>query len=432
MQKLILSLGAAVLAAASWAQSSPFISEFLINPTGTDEGLESIELTAPASFDYSSNGGWYFLSIEADGGNSNTGEIDNIIDLTGATAGTNGLLLIRDNLANVHFPAPDPLTAIIDRGAEMTPDLENGAQTWVLAHGTKPALKFDFDTNNDGVVDQTPPGLTIVDAVSYIAEAGTGYSFGGQLGGFDFGQCFGTGGITPFTPDAGYRVLDCDGDPAGWTVLDVFDTGGGGLGPWGVRASAGTYFQVGMEAFGIDYTVFTLDLGTRNIEFCEGGPIELAPISYTLGPQGSEEGANDVTKVTTSDDIRAVAFNTTVANNNIPSIRFTFFFTSPVTNGITELNASVELQSQFLNHERRVEFVNATNNNAFFQVALDVATAPNVDVTLTGSLTNAADIAAVVAGDGTVKTTARGRKVGVMPAQKHRLRVDMAKLVVSQ
>jgi len=163
------------------------------------------------------------------------------------------------------------------------------------------------------------------------------------------------------------------------------------------------------------------------------GPITdvLAPTSYTLGPQGAEEGTNDVSKVTTSDDIRAVAFNTTVANNNIPSIRYTFFFTSPVTTGITELKATFENQSQFANHEIRGGFVNASNNNSFFDVFTDVDITPNVDKVRVASLTNPADIAAVVAGDGTVKTALRGRKVGVMPAQKHRLRVDMAKLEVT-
>jgi hypothetical protein len=139
-----------------------------------------------------------------------------------------------------------------------------------------------------------------------------------------------------------------------------------------------------------------------------------------------------VSKIRTSDNVRAEATNTTVANSNIPSIRYTFFFNSPVTTGITELKSTVEHQSQFANHEVRLEFVNASNNNAFFQVDLMVQNTPNVDVTRSGSLTNAADIAAVVAADGTVKTTARGRKVGVMPAQTHRLRIDFAKLEVSQ
>lgn len=192
--------------------------------------------------------------------------------------------------------------------------------------------------------------------------------------------------------------------------------------------------HVDAERYDYTYGVAPDPLGLCHAFYMgDSGPITevLAPTSYTVGPQGTEEGANDVNKVTTSDDNRAVAFNTTVANNSIPSIRFTFFFTSPVTTDITELKASVETQSQFANHEVRVEFVNASNNNNFFQVFLDVETTPNSDEVRTGSLTNAGDIATVVALDGTVKTTARGRKVGVMPAQKHRLRVDMAKLEVT-
>jgi hypothetical protein len=157
----------------------------------------------------------------------------------------------------------------------------------------------------------------------------------------------------------------------------------------------------------------------------------LAPTSYVVGPQGSEEGANDVNKIATSNDVRAVATNTAVANNNIPSIRYTFNFDSPVTSGITKLESIVEHQSQFANHEVRLEFVNASNNNAFIQVDVMVQTTPNVDVVRSGSLTNAGDIATVVSGSGLVKTTARGRKVGVMPAQTHRLRIDQAQLKVT-
>jgi len=194
----------------------------------------------------------------------------------------------------------------------------------------------------------------------------------------------------------------------------------------GVHVDAERYdytYGVAPDPLGISHGFYTSD----------SGPITevLAPTSYTLGPQGSEEGANDVSKVTTSDDVRAVAFNTTVANNNIPSIRYTFFFTSPVTTDITELKSTVESQSQFGNHEIRLEFVNATNNNAFVGNFTETETSPNVDKVRNLSLTNAGDISAVVALDGTVKTTCRGRKVGVMPAQKHRLRVDMAQLSVT-
>jgi len=420
-------------AVAAGAQSAPFISEIYVNIPGVDDGFEALEFTAPANFNFSSNGGWYLLCIEGNEPAANTGEVDNIIDLTGASAGSNGILLVRDDMTNVHQPAPPAQTNIIERGAEMNPDIENGAATYVLGYGTKPPLKYDFDTDNNGTVDQTPAGFTIVDAVSWADDASnvkSGWGYGDQLGGTDFGHCM-KPPVDGFTPDAAYRVIGCDGNPAGWVVIDTEDRGGGGLGPWGVQLDGTGYQEIGLDTFGFDVETFTLDLGHPNIVVCEG-PITLAPTAYTLGPQGSEEGANDVAKVQTSDDVRAVAFNTTVANNNIPSIRFTFFFTSPVTTGITELKATVEHQSQFANHEVRIEFVNASNNNAFFQVDSMVQGTPNADVTRSGSLTNAGDIAAVVAGDGTVKTTARGRKVGVMPAQKHRLRVDMAKLEVSQ
>lgn len=188
------------------------------------------------------------------------------------------------------------------------------------------------------------------------------------------------------------------------------------------------------ELYDYTYGVAPDPLGLSHAFYvADSGPITetLAPTSYVVGPQGSEEGANDVSKIVTSDNVRAVAVNTTVANTNIPSIRYTFNFTSPVTSGITELKSTVEHQSQFANHEVRLEFVNANNNNQFIQVDIMVQSTPNTDVVRSGSLTNAGDIASVVALNGLVKTTARGRKVGVMPAQLHRLRIDQAQLTVT-
>ena len=66
-------------------------SEIVINPPGTDEGFESIELTGTPGLPLS---GWWILAIEGDG--TTAGLVDVRISLGAYVLGANGVLLLRD------------------------------------------------------------------------------------------------------------------------------------------------------------------------------------------------------------------------------------------------------------------------------------------------------------------------------------------------
>ncbi|MFO0828952.1 MAG: thrombospondin type 3 repeat-containing protein [Phycisphaerales bacterium] len=198
-------------------QDDFLLSELLINPPGTDDGQESIEVSGPASLSMKS---WWIITI--DGDTSNAGTVDERIDLSGVVSGTNGLVLVRDG-SGVILPGPDAATALLTLVAN--PNIENGSNTFVLGFGIAPPINYDLDVDNDGVIDAPFSGFFVHDAVA-IVENDTGANFGyaAQLGfpGNDFGP------FSNFTPDALYRLTDCNGAFTGWAGGDTLGTNPGG------------------------------------------------------------------------------------------------------------------------------------------------------------------------------------------------------------
>lgn len=157
----------------------------------------------------------------------------------------------------------------------------------------------------------------------------------------------------------------------------------------------------------------------------------VSPSSYSVGPQGLEEGTNDVNKILTNDGVRTSATNTAVANSSIPAIRYNVFFTSPFLTP-TKLEATVDAQSQYANVEQRIDFVSLANPNNVYQKDLFVYGSANTDVTRTATVTNAAEIADIVnAGTGAFEIRVRYRKVGVLPSNIFRGRLDYVKVDVT-
>jgi len=219
-----LSLTAAILGLAGTASAiDPYISELFWNPGGTDQGWERIELAGDpgASLD-----GYWFVVME--GENVPAGSIDLLIDLSGFTFGSNGLLLIADDPANVLDPAPDPATNIVT--FDFNPDIENGANTFILVKGTPTfALGQDLDVGpeptfiGDGVLDEgTFGGVTVLDAVGWIDSASSAvdydYANDPQIGfpNGALGKLLDTSG-NAYNAQLFFRVRteDCSG-PANW------------------------------------------------------------------------------------------------------------------------------------------------------------------------------------------------------------------------
>jgi hypothetical protein len=182
--RILSIVGLALLSSAAFSNS---INEFLVNPPGTDQGGEFIELKGIPS---TSVAGLTFVVIEGDG-TTVYGIVDQAVALTGSY-GTNGLFMIRD-AATALSPAPHPATTI--QVHDFTPDIENGANTYLLVSGWSGIVGMDLDTNNDGILDAMP-WTTVHASIGYLATGATpGFAYAAQIGGTNFVQA-------GFTPDA--------------------------------------------------------------------------------------------------------------------------------------------------------------------------------------------------------------------------------------
>ena len=235
------------------ACAQPQFSELFINPPGPDQGYESIEIMGEPG--YSMAECWI---IVIDGNRPNPGVVLQLIDLSGATIGSNGLLLVRDDLSIAILPPPDPATVLVLH--DFDPDLINSTLTFVLAAGTPWfARSFDLDFDNNGVLD-SPLFMTVHDAVSYSDGGANDYEYAGQLdNGVELGTHSGAG--RAYTPDAIYRILDAAGSSLTWAGGDVVGPLGG---PWTWNNDKSFGFEAACLT---SVATIELDLGSENFRF---------------------------------------------------------------------------------------------------------------------------------------------------------------------
>jgi len=221
MNKTRLAALAGALFVSSFA-SAQQLSELMINPTGADTNREFIELKSTPGFSYNN----YFL-LEIDGDLSVAGRINKTVLLTGLTAGSNGLLLIKKAVTNF-LPTASGATTILNLPVG-DPDFHNSSTTFILCAGTPPVATTDFDAANNGSFNIALLGTaTIADAVSIEDnDVGNNFGYADNLGFKNFPA--GT-----YMPDMLYRVNN-SGLTAflGWTAMDVLiDAGGAASGPY--------------------------------------------------------------------------------------------------------------------------------------------------------------------------------------------------------
>ncbi len=199
MKKFALSVCAAI---ASAAGAQVQFNEVLVNPPGSDNGNEFIELKSSVpNYDMT---GLTIVVIEGDcGAGCVAGTIDVVLNLGGKSTGSNSLFLWRD-AASVLPPGPDPATPVFVQ--DFVPDLENGSNTWLIVTGFTGSVTQDLDANNDGILDSTP-WTAVIDALGYKDgnNRSTHLQYASQLGGLDI-----TDNVLPdpdgFTPDIFGRV----------------------------------------------------------------------------------------------------------------------------------------------------------------------------------------------------------------------------------
>lgn len=280
------ALVAATLCSSASAQFS--LSEIFVNPPGTDQTQEGIEIVGPPNTALT---GYSLLVIEGDG--TNPGPVDVSLDLSAFSTGSNGILLIRDDVSVV-LPGPDANTNVVI--FDFTPDIENGSNTFVLGNGTAPAAAFDTDTDNDGALDVGAlAGFNVVDAVGFVENDGaSNVAYGDDLGFVNIGPFSGPSPAS-HNPDCLVRVFNPNGTTCVWVGGDVTGTNPGG--PYAFDFAGNRTF--GFDALNV--TAADVSLGQSNVappdsdndgvgDCCDGCPNDPLKLNPGLCGCGIPEG----------------------------------------------------------------------------------------------------------------------------------------------
>lgn len=219
-----------VVAARPASAQSVFFNEVLFNPPGDDNGFEYIELAS--ILPNTALTGLTLLIVE--GENVVAGTIDQAISLDSFVTGTNGLLLLRDSATFTQEPGTSVVTS------DFSPDIENGANTFLIVQGYSGMVGTDYDVDNNGVFDSLP-WTSVVSGFGYIDNAsssgGTDYVYalpnvevvGPQVGSPDGGGVVGPNAYARIS-GTGY-VFRVDGtSPGPYTVDPNFVSGAGAEG----------------------------------------------------------------------------------------------------------------------------------------------------------------------------------------------------------
>ena len=163
--------GAANDACGSVSIPTVVLNEIGINPPGTDTNFEFFELKGTPS---ASLAGLTLISIDGDG--DGAGAIDEIIDLSSFSLGTNGLFLLRENDTTTPGAEFIPTPAAATTKNSLTDiNIENGTVTFLIVSGFTGTLNQDLDTNNDGTLDIRPwtvgvDSVALTDAISSSSD----------------------------------------------------------------------------------------------------------------------------------------------------------------------------------------------------------------------------------------------------------------------
>ena len=130
--------------------SDVLLNEAFINNPGQDSNLEYVEILTEA---FSTLSDVWLIEIDGDGGNA--GLIDNAQNLSGISAGANGLILLGDGYESSH-PWTNEVSSLTTIANLDGGSIENGSVNLMLVSGFTGAVDTDLDTNNDGVLDSTP------------------------------------------------------------------------------------------------------------------------------------------------------------------------------------------------------------------------------------------------------------------------------------
>ncbi|MEX1189260.1 MAG: T9SS type A sorting domain-containing protein [Bacteroidia bacterium] len=186
-----LLLGLTILFQSNFIYSQILLNEVLVNPPGTDNPFEFIEIKGDPGTTINQI---YLCVFEGD--SASAGNCDLSIPLQNITLGSNGLLFVGTTIGYPDLPSE---TVVLDELAFAVPGgyLENGSTTFALIFSTVNIVEdADYDTNNDGILD-LPLGAVLLDAVGWS----DGDQFAKIYGGVVLTQSVGT-------PDGAVRFYE--------------------------------------------------------------------------------------------------------------------------------------------------------------------------------------------------------------------------------
>ena len=155
--------------ATSASVTPVLLNELVANVPGSDGGYEYIELRQNGA---TTLAGVSLVILEGDAGTS-SGSADFLLDLSSATFGASGLLVVHGT--NISFTVPSNTTSISDSDLN---SIENGSLTFLLVQGSGMVQGQDYDANDDGVLE-LPLGVTILDAVGWSDGGASDRIYGG-------------------------------------------------------------------------------------------------------------------------------------------------------------------------------------------------------------------------------------------------------------
>jgi hypothetical protein len=145
----------------------PIINEVDIDPAGTDQPCEYIELRGTPGAVIENV---YFVAFEGDAGSA-IGNADFVISFIspGQVFGSNGLMVFTGTQPCGTRTYPAETTRISHTILDAQNGLENGAISFLLISSpTAITAGVDYDTNNDGFLE-LPAGAVVLDAVAWTA-----------------------------------------------------------------------------------------------------------------------------------------------------------------------------------------------------------------------------------------------------------------------
>lgn len=222
MKKAVYRYALAALCGATFlgvesASAAILLNEVFVNPPGTDDTQEFIELKSSTG-GVESLAGLHLLIVEGEG--ASAGILDKVLDLGSFSTGANGLFLWQANTA-VSSISPNPSAMTTVNTADFNPDLENGTQTYLLVSGyTGAAVTTDLDTDNNSANGFSNPAWTsVVDALGVQDATGGEVVYGAAVGFVDFPV-----GPSGFEPEVVLRLSNTDQ----WIASDISGANPGG------------------------------------------------------------------------------------------------------------------------------------------------------------------------------------------------------------